>query len=244
MTQQNNSEWQNLSLLQKTERVQLLALYPALAVLVFCRSKIGFRVVKPLALYIMAALMIVGAVILPVGGKTGIVVYAISMVAMGLFHRHARWLGICRGEKRHTQCTGDSFWELIPFLPAFFQRERRIHRFLDPLMVFIIAGLVWLMGIHGVALCLLVAGTALMVWEQGYYDRVLNRILDLYDGGLDAQMQQMIIREHGKQPRQIAEASAIIGYPSGIGSDIYGRIQDMLQKNREAAAGLSGAAPA
>jgi hypothetical protein len=47
------------------------------------------------------------------------------------------------------------------------------------------------------------------------------------------------IREHGKQPRQIAEMAASIGYPSGIGSDIQGRIQDMLKKNREAAAGLS-----
>jgi hypothetical protein len=228
----NNSEWQNLSILQKVERVQLIALYPALTVMPFLRAKIGYRVVRPNALYSMATIMIAGSLFLPVGNKTGLVVYALAMVAAGLFHRNMRWRGICNGEKWHTLSTGNSYLELIKW-PKFFRHERRIQRFLDPLLCFLVAGIVWLLKAHGLAFWLLIAGFALFIWEQGYYERVLNRILDLYDGEIDSAMQQEIMKNLGKQPAQTNKALEDVGYPTGIGTDIYAGVMKMKQSKNE-----------
>ena len=82
---------------------------------------------------------------MPTGNKTGVVVYALCMVAVGLFHRHSRWFGIRRGEKWHTYSTGISYLEKNWLkLPEFFHHERRIHRFLDPILTYLIASIFWL----------------------------------------------------------------------------------------------------
>jgi hypothetical protein len=226
---QQTPKWKDMPIQGKIEIAQLIAFFPALTLMAFTRHRIGFRMVKPHVLLCLALLLAIGPNLMATDHRAAPVIFAAAMLAMGIYHRLARWRGLCKGERWHTRATGISWLEWLP-LPAFLGKERRIYRFLEPIGCFLVGLLVILLGLRSVGLCIIVASTALIIWEQGDYDRHLNRLLDLYDGLIDAEVQQQITAHYRQPAAQPLDMKLTAGLPTGLGKDIEANVEELKRR--------------
>ena len=216
--------------MQRIETVQLVALFPALTLLVILRRKIGFRLVKPTTLLVMAIIMVMSALFLPLQSKKSLIVYAGVMFVAGIVQRRVHWRSIkLRKDERHTRATGISYFDADWMLPIFLD-ERVVYRFFDPILCFLIGFGLWALKIQALAWWVLIGGMALMIFEQGYYERLLNRVLDIYDGRIEAAIQQEIATDFSKQPKAANKKLKARGLPSGIGTDIVEKVEKINER--------------
>lgn len=235
----------SLSWQQKVEFVQGIMLYPALTVMVFLRRKVGFRQLKPTRLIGMAALLMAfgyfsgnaptlpfGAVAMPYGqqpatssgGGIGLTIYALAMLAWGLFQRRKRWIDICTGVRWHSRTIGVSYFEFLPVSTYI------VHRYIDPLVCIIIGALVSIVA-HPLGLWLMFSGAALGIYEQAVYEKALERDLDVLDGLIEAEVQAEVVEintggpggagQPSEKPLSIEETA---GIPTGLAPDIKKQI--------------------
>jgi hypothetical protein len=237
-SQSATSSLDSLSWQQKVEFVQGLMLYPALTVMVFLRRKVGFRQLKPARLVGMAALLMIfayfsgNAPTLPFGMEQpapsptssgiGLTIYAIAMLAWGLFQRRQRWIDLKKGVRWHSWTTGFSWFEFLP-LDSYI-----IHRYIDPLVCIIIGALVSIVS-HPLGLWLMFSGAGLGIYEQAVYEKALERDIDMHDGIVETEVQAQVAEHFRKgaagqvsvKPLSIEETG---GIPTGIAPDIKKQI--------------------
>jgi|GEM_PF-1543605 len=236
------SSLDSLSWQQKIEFVQGLMLYPALTVMVFLRRKVGFRQLKPSRLAGMTALLLAlayfsgsaspipfGASAMPDGtqpatnnGGMALTVYAIAMLAWGLFQRRQRWNDIIKGMRWHTRTSGLSWFEFLP-IPSYI-----VHRYLDPLVCFIIGALLSLVS-HALGLWLMFSAAALSIYEQAVAEKALERDLDVLDGLFEAEVQAEAVQHFtggatGQSSEMPLSIEKTAGIPTGLAPDIKKQI--------------------
>ena len=224
-------KWEDMPIHAKIEAIQYVAFFPALTVMVFIRRKIGFRMVRPNWLVCMALIAAIVPNILSSDHRAAPIIFAILVFAMGLYHRRARWLGLGRGERWHTASTGISWLESVP-LPKIFCNEYRIYRFLDPIACFIVGLVVIALGLRSLGFWIVFASMALIIWEQGVYDRLLNRMLDIHDGLIDAEVQQQIATHYRQPAAGALPMEDTAGLPTGLAQDIEKQVE--LRKAKRA----------
>ena len=113
---------------ERIDFVQRLSFYPALTVMVFLRRGLGFRMVKPNTLLIVALMLFaVGKYIPsteyppatpsvfynPTFNDVAMMVFAVAVLLFGLVHRRRRWEDFRDGLPWHSYNEGDSW--LLPF---------------------------------------------------------------------------------------------------------------------------------
>jgi hypothetical protein len=229
---------EDMTIPEKMELVRTLSLFPAITVMVFIRRKLGFRMMKPTWLVVLTIIMLLipvlfSAVAQPFGFL--MVIYALSMLGLGLFQRWQRWKELCNGERWHTFSPGISYLETLP-LPPFFKSHRRVNRFLDPALVAIVALLVGLLLSHGLGIWLMFSALFLCVYEQNLYDKQLANDLDTLDGLVAAEVQAETVKHFdGKQPEeQQRSLEETAGIPTGLAPDIHRQVE--LRRAKRAAA--------
>jgi hypothetical protein len=224
------------TIFEAIEWLKGFALYPAFPAMLLIRRNIGYRVITPNAMIVIVAFIIVGPLFLPnQTSHTPTVLFGIFL--FGYYHllRFIRWRELKRGTSWHTRSTGISWLESIPWPSQldFLNGERRIYRFLDPIACFI-AGWILIFLSSGLASCILISSLFLMIWEIGYYERYVNRILDIHDELIDADVQKMAAEYFQKK----ADAPALpleqtSGLPTGLARDIAAKVEE--RKRRTAA---------
>jgi hypothetical protein len=235
---------QNQGFIEMTwmERVNLIrafSLFPAITVMVFIRRKLGFRMMKPTWLIIIAIIMLLAPLFFksaaaPFGFL--MVIYALSILGLGLWQRWQCWCELCRGERWHTFSPGVSYLESLPLSP-FFKSHRRINRFLDPAAVAVVALIVGIALSHALGVWLMFSAFFLYVFEQDLYEKQLNRDLDALDGLFAAEVQAEVVDffkdgQSAEQKQQSLEQTA--GIPTGLAPDIHRQVELRRAKRKAA----------
>jgi hypothetical protein len=238
MSSPQQQRFEDLPTRQKIEIIQALALFPAITVMVFLRKRLGFRILKPMWLFPMAAILIALPVFTPEkinSSGWALALFAVAMLGWGMFQRYRRWVELCDGVRWHTYSSGISYLEALP-LPLFFRLHRRTYRMLDPIVCMLAGILISLVLSKLLGWWLMFSALALVVFEQNVYETALNRELDTLDGLIAAEVHKEGA-EHfsgpapAEQQRTLEETA---GIPTGLAPDIERQIE--LRKARRAAA--------
>jgi hypothetical protein len=230
---------QQTSLTDKMKIVQHLAVFPAITLMVFIRQKIGFRMLKPSRLIAVALfIMFIDGLCSTFGHQTGALftVFPWAVLGFGFYQRHRRWKELGRGELLHTLSPGISYFESLP-LPQFLMEQRRIYRFIEPLLCFVAAMLIGIFLSRPLAQWVACSSFALFIFEQTLYEKALEHDLDVLDGLVTAEVQGKIADHFSgtqtDQEQLTLEQSA--GLPSGVSRDIQKQIELRRAKLAETA---------
>lgn len=139
MRQQNDEQafqqtpFDNMTWAQRVDFVQRLSYFPSLTVMVFLRRGLGFRVVKPNTLLILALLLFTigkyfpstyppptpSVKYNPTWDSAAMIIFAGAMLIAGLIHRRRRWNDFRAGNPWHSHHQGES-WLLPLFAGSWF----------------------------------------------------------------------------------------------------------------------------
>jgi hypothetical protein len=209
---------------QRFKFIRQLSLFPAITVMVFTRRRLGYRMMNPTWLLIMMIIMLVAVAVFPDWAgpfKPIMVIYALAMWGMGLWHRRQRWTELGSGVRWHTYSPGISWLEYIPW-PAFFQGHSRVRRFIEPPVVAIIGLIVVFLLSRGLGMWIIWSALFLSVFEQDLFEKQLAMSLDTLDGLVNSEVQEENVKhfqqaQPNQKPRSIEDTA---GIPTGIAPDI------------------------
>ena len=220
---------QELTLSEKMKIAQYLAIFPAITIIIFIRRKVGFRMLKPSRLIGIAAfLSFIDGLLTTFNRSPGVLFteFTWAILIVGFFQRYRRWKEINNGQRWHTLSPGVSYLELLP-LPRFLIAHRRIYRFVEPSLCFVLAMLMGIFVSQGLARWIAFSSICLFIYEQTLFEKQLDRDLDILDGLVAAEVHKETV-EHfsGEQPedkqRTLDETA---GIPTGVAYDIQRQIE-------------------
>jgi hypothetical protein len=221
-----------MSYAEKMELVQNLMTLPALTVMVCLRRNLGYRLLNPLHLLIMATVLCVIATFAQeTPGSEWMPRFAAIMFIFGNGQRIRRWMDQRRGIRQHSYYIGDSIFA-GKWLPAFLRRNRRFTRHFDPLAC-IIGGLCLLDASRGLAVWLVFSGLALRVLEDRVYRREQNQDLDTIDGMIASDVQAQAVEGFTAKPQ--ARRQDDQGIATGLSADIEQQIKHRNKKTKASA---------
>jgi hypothetical protein len=218
MAQQQQSQWQQMSLAEKADVLSNLALFPAMTILPFLRRRIGYRFLNPTYYQIMVLLLWLLAAFSAVGDPASaapLLLFGLVVLIVASVERWMQWKEIKSGVRWHTYSRG------IPWLCYFFPlRETVVKRFIDPALAAVI-GIVLALLFHWLGYFIVFSAICLMIFESADYQRSINRMLDQ----LDAQVESEIVAENveyygqgGQAGERPVEQTA--GIPTGADPDL------------------------
>lgn len=162
--------------------------------------------------------------------------FPLVFLIVGFIQRNRRWKELLAGERWYTYSSGVSYLELLP-LPAFLKTQRRLYRFCEPALCFILAMGIGCLFSQALGRWLAFSSFAIFLTEQAAYDFRLERDLDLLDSGLAAEVAAETVKHfEGPQPNQeplTLEDTA--GISTGISFDIQKQILSRRAERRAAA---------
>jgi hypothetical protein len=210
------------------ELMKALSRFPALTVMVCLRRDLGYRAVSLLALVVMTAILIaLASNAKPENRPQDLMIFALVMFLLGSTQRIRRWRQFRQGVRQHSYYIGTSPFD-FRWLPGFIRNERRIARYLDPLVCVVIG--FWLLRYSVcLALWLLFAGVALRAFEDVIYKRELHQRLDTIDGLVMSEIQADNIERFTKEAAANPQHQRT-GVPTGLGDDIQDRIKSRKSK--------------
>jgi hypothetical protein len=221
---------------EKTGMGRAASVIPAVGCFAFIRTDMGYRLVKPIYFWCLAALLCAMAAVchrLAEPFPCVLVIYAMIMVGLGLRQRIQRWNQLSRGRKQHTFCPGESVLARLRLpLPAFMKKNRRLYRYGDPALV-VIAALVLGMLCHLLGLWLLFCAACVAVFEGDLFLKIVNRDLDLMDNTISAEVSQKVLEmiEAGESEEAQEQVKKDAGIPTGIDGSLKNKI---ISKKRKA----------
>lgn len=217
---------------QQYAMAQWFMQFPALTLMVFLRRDIGYRMLKPGILLAVFGLLAMVTILATPGNEAArpvdLLIFAGVGFMAGIAQRIRRWWDIERNVRQHTFYIGTS-----PFnqrwTPAFFRRNRRTARLLDPLFCAAI-GLALLPFSRALAVWLIFSAFCLRVFEDITFNRERTQELDMADGLIDSQIQGENV-EHFSGPSADGQTPpAEPGFPTGIGEDIKAKVRNRKTK--------------
>jgi hypothetical protein len=237
----------DMTWVERVNLIRTLSLFPAITVMVILRRRLGFRMMKPTWLVVMAVIMLVASVAAPSFMHPfafAMPIYAIVMLGLGLWHRRQRWNELCRGERWHTYSPGVSYFESLP-LPPVLRSDRRINRWLDPAAVLVVGALVAALLSQGLGVWIMLSAFFLYVFENDIYEKQLNQDLDTLDGLFASEVQSEVVERFagGKVadaiPQPLEETG---GIPTGLAPDIAKQVAVRRAKRKPAPDNLAAEA--
>jgi len=212
--------WNDLPLRQRIEIMQWLCTFPALTVMVFLRRNLGYRLLSPLSLCVVAAVMfLISTFAQHTPNPEGLQIFALLVLFVGASQRWSRWKEIRRGVRLHTYYIGDSCLE-FRWLPGFIRRNRRIPRFFDPLFCFAIGALLFMVS-PALGGWIVFSGFCLRTFEDAVYRKELERDLDTLDGLIASEVQAEAVEHFSEAPKEERRhADLSTGIPTGLAPDV------------------------
>jgi hypothetical protein len=205
--------------------VERLMEFPALTLMVFLRRDIGYRMLNPLALLAVTGILFVGSVLATPNNAAArpvdLTVFAVVTFIFGMAQRIRRWWQLNRQERQHSYYIGSSPFD-FRWLPNFMRRNRRVARFVDPIVCMLI-GLALIRFSPALGGWLIFSAFALRSFEYSVHCHERNRQLDLVDGLMVSEKQANIIEQYEQGPwsRQRTEE----GIPTGMDADVRENIK-------------------
>ncbi len=113
-------------------------------------------------------------------------------------------------------------------MPGFIRRNRRMERFIDPLLCMLI-GLVYYPISHALSAWLVLSGLSLRYFEYAVHERDRNQDLDTMDGLINAERQGQTVEqfENVQDTRPQQQAT---GIPTGLGNDVREHMRNRRNK--------------
>jgi len=210
---------------QQLAFTQWLMQFPALSVMVFLRRDLGYRLLNPLSLIGITAVMLTIAVLAEPGEADtrpgDLLVFALLAFFLGFGQRLQRWREVNRHVRQHSYYLGTSPFDFA-WLPAFSRRNRRVARFADPLFC-VLAGLLLFQVSRLLAMWLVGSGVCLRVFEYIVHQRERNLNLDMVDSLLLSEKRGLTVeRFEGTQTDGRPQSAAAV--PTGLGTDVQEQI--------------------
>lgn len=210
---------QQMTLRQKLDFGRWLCLFPALSVMLLLRREIGYSLLNPL--YVLGVSLVMAFVAKWLSAATpnaeALLIFAVVVFFGGVFERIKRWWGRRRGERVYSTEVGVSHLRRL-WMPAFLKRERRVERFVDPLLCMAVG---WLLLKISLALggWFIFSGLALRAVEHGVWKRQIQRELDTVDSMLESDAQEEVLEHYTVRLHKESDAQAD-GIPTGYAADI------------------------
>lgn len=205
--------------------------YPALTLMVFLRRDIGYRVLDPLALLGVTGIVFVVSVLATPGNESArpmdLAVFAVAAFVLGMAQRIRRWWQLNKHERRHSLYIGSSPFN-FEWLPDFMRRNRRVARFIDP----IICTLIGLAVFHFSKFLggwLIFSAFALRAFEFTVHCNERNRELDTVDGLMRSEYQATVIEQYEQGPWSRPRTEQ--GVPTGLDDDVRENIKRRRSNN-------------
>jgi len=201
--------------------------FPALTLMVLLRRDLGYRLLNPAVLLAVFGILAVVTILATPGNEAArpvdLLIFAALGFCNGIAQRIRRWWDMERNVRQHSYYIGTS-----PFhkhwLPAFFRRNRRSARLLDPLFCAAI-GLALLPFSHALALWLIFSAFCLRAYEDTIFNRERTQELDISDGLIESQIQGEHVERYSEPSAAGQNPPAEAGVPTGIGEDIKPKIK-------------------
>jgi len=169
------------------------AMFPALTIMLFLRTRLGFRVLSLGALFGTAFFLYVlngignFHIALPLVGRFGAARpseslrdFALLFLALGLWERRKRWKELLEGARWHTRSRGISRLEFLPI------RTEWVYRYIDPAVAFTAGLCIKKAGFSGLGLWIMFGAICLRWVEEYSRDRQLELDLDSLDTLLES----------------------------------------------------------
>jgi hypothetical protein len=229
---------QDLTMSEKIKIIEWLALFPALSIFVFTRRRLGLRLVRPTHL-IGTAMFIWGIqsvcdLNIFIFHSVGSIFNAFPwvMLAAGFRQRHQRWQELKKGQLWHTRSTGISYLDLLP-LPLFLRDQRRLQRFCEPALLFILAMGIGLLFSEALARWVALSAFATAIYEQCAYDRQLENDLTTLDTLIESDVQNETVKffTEPQQDEQMLSMDQTSGVQTGAAHDIKKQIERLKAKS-------------
>lgn len=225
---QDQQRSQSLSLFEQYRIFKNLLIFPALTVMVLSRRNIGYRLVNPGWMIVMAFIVWFIAVTCqdpkrPDELNMYMRGYAYAIFGFGLLQRFQAWKAIRKGSPWHSYDTGVSFFEVsLPFLRF---QNRFTKRFIDPAFI---AAVGWFVIARYISIPFgywVIFAAWCLFWVEAFsHERAVERDLDVADGLIAAEAQSdtaQHFERRGSRSTSSAENAAI---PTGLGRDIENRL--------------------
>ncbi|MEJ0090594.1 MAG: hypothetical protein WDM80_12740 [Limisphaerales bacterium] len=188
---------QNQSYTEYFQFVQNLMPFPSLTVMVWIRPDLGYRTVGPARLIPVTVFLVVASVLAIPGNAAArpvdLLIFALLSFAMGIYQRVRRWIQMNQKIRWHSYYIGTSPFD-FRFLPAFCRRNRRVARFVDPLVVMAF-GLAVFQFSRALGVWLIFSGLCLRAYEYSVHQRERKLTLDIMDGLILSEQQSRMVEE-------------------------------------------------
>jgi len=173
--------------------VIFICMFPSNAVLVWIRSGLGYRLMKPWVFWtIFLVLMGTAMSGLSASALTGegaagnyaVLIYALGMGVLAFYHRKRGWTrAFDPVDPLHSMSRGDSYLaKFLPFVP-----EWIIQRYVEPIALALLGyGLVYYCHWVILGFGLMIAAACLAVVEAVVLEKAINVLLDARDAKIEA----------------------------------------------------------
>jgi hypothetical protein len=219
-----------------------LAFFPALTLLPFVRSKVGFNLFQLGGVFTMTVLLLIFNsignfhVALPLVGGFGareqsdaLKYFAFVFLGVSLWERHKRWKGLLRGDRWHNYSHGVSWLEFLPL------RQDLIYRIADPAAAWLCGACLRKLGINGLGLWIEFAAGCLYLVENYAHEKALERDLSMLDSLLESDITSATVSHFEGQGEGQAKARSL-RETGGIATGADAGLEAQIAKRRKEAA--------
>ena len=222
-------KFDDLPLGQKVEVARNLMPYPALTLMVFLRRDLGYRLVNPTWLWGVTVVEIVASVFFHIcwnaTGPNLLFDFAVLSFAFGLYQRFKRKRELDSSVLQHSFYIGDSRLRFAG-MPGFFLRKRRVERFIDPIVCFIIGTLLILAHQPLLGMWICMSAACLRVLEADVREKGQNRDLDIMDSLIVSEGQTKVVEKFEPPPAASPAGHRLDSHvPTGLADDIQEHIK-------------------
>lgn len=219
---------------QNFQTAQWLMQFPAITVMVWLRRDLGFRMVSPIRIFPVTAILFVISILAGNGDRDqtlwGLLTFAVLTLALGTYQCVKRWIELGRRVRQHSYYLGTSPFRKFHWIPESIRRERRLERFADPIFC-VLVGLAIFRFSHAFGAWLVFSGCCLRTYEFSVHMRDRNLSLDILDGMLRSEQQNQTVEEfEAKSAWHKHEAPN--GLPTGLGEDIESQITISVKQRK------------
>ena len=198
------------------------------------RRDIGYRLLNPLMLIAVTGCLAVIAVLATPNNEAArpldLLIFAFVVLLIGLAQRIRRWWELDRNARQHSYFIGSSPFD-FHWLPNFIRRNRRVARFVDPIVIAGV-GVMLMPYTRALAMWLVFSAFCLRSQEHLVFRRQRNRDLDLSDSIIIAEQQTRIL-ERFEQAPNAPQCQPDEGIPTGMGDDIQGHIIIAVKRRKQ-----------
>ena len=217
------------SFFQDYQTAKWITQFPALTLLVFYRRDLGYRLLNPLVLLIVNGLLFVIGVLAQPGNEEAqpicLAIFAAMSFTCGLVQRMMRWWQLDKAARLHSEYIGSSPLA-FHWLPAVLLNKRRVERFVDCFVWFLIA-LACFSFSRALGCYLIFASCCLRAFEFQVHCRERDRDLDMTDSLIISERQSRTVEQFDSP--NVASPRSTGAIPTGLSADIQ---ENLKRRNK------------